>query len=280
MEYLEFHKSQSSDPDTARRNISVLLKFFGGRPIDEIRRKDIKNVFASRRLAGVKGSTCNRNGATLSGIFSYALDQEYVDENPMRGIRRFPESSGRARFLYPVEAGALLRAAVEQHVRRFILLGLYTGARPSEILRIRRRDLDVARENVHLFAAPGKNRKGRDVPMAPALIEHISRWKPMAPDAPVIQWRGEPVHDITTGFFDARDRAALGRDVITYTLRHTYASWFMLNGGDLYRLKELLGHASITMTERYAHLSPAFVKRGVQFVGPPSDCTPPSPVEH
>jgi integrase len=67
----------------------------------------------------------------------------------------------------------------------------------------------------------------------------------------------------------ARKRAGLGQDVIFHTLRHTFASWYMINGGDVYRLKGYMGHCDLKLTERYAHLSPAHRKAGEAFLGAP-----------
>ena len=74
---------------------------------------------------------------------------------------------------------------------------------------------------------------------------------------------------VRTGFLTARKAAELGKDVTFHTLRHTFASWYMMNGGDLYRLQKYLGHSTIKLTERYAHLSPDHLRDGAEFIGAP-----------
>ena len=69
--------------------------------------------------------------------------------------------------------------------------------------------------------------------------------------------RGGRIVDVRTGFLNSCKRAGL-TDLHFHDLRHTFASQFMMSGGDLYILKELLGHKSIAMTERYSHLSPTY----------------------
>jgi integrase-like protein len=69
--------------------------------------------------------------------------------------------------------------------------------------------------------------------------------------------RGGRIVDVRTGFLNSCKRASL-TDLHFHDLRHTFASQFMMAGGDLYILKEILGHKSITMTQRYAHLSPTY----------------------
>ena len=68
---------------------------------------------------------------------------------------------------------------------------------------------------------------------------------------------GGRIVDIRAGFKNACTRAGI-TDLHFHDLRHTFASQFVMAGGDLYILKEILGHKSITMTQRYAHLSPTY----------------------
>src|SRR5439155_2862765 len=68
---------------------------------------------------------------------------------------------------------------------------------------------------------------------------------------------GGHIVDVRTGFQNACKRAGLA-DLHFHDLRHTFASQFVMAGGDLYILKEILGHKFITMTQRYAHLSPTY----------------------
>src|SRR5207247_11380144 len=83
----------------------------------------------------------------------------------------------------------------------------------------------------------------------------------------VFTWRGKPIRSMKTAFLAARDRADLGKDVTFHTLRHSFASWFMMAGGDIYRLQKYLGHSTVRMTERYAHLSPTYLRDGVGLMG-------------
>src|SRR5947207_8468473 len=68
---------------------------------------------------------------------------------------------------------------------------------------------------------------------------------------------GGRIVDVRTGFLNACKRAGL-TDLHFHDLRHTFASQFVMAGGDLYTCQQILGHKSITMTQRYAHLSPTY----------------------
>ena len=71
--------------------------------------------------------------------------------------------------------------------------------------------------------------------------------------------------DVRTGFLNSCKRAGL-TDLHFHDLRHTFASQFVMAGGDLYILKEILGHKSITMTQRYAHLSPTYKIKAIDRI--------------
>jgi integrase len=80
---------------------------------------------------------------------------------------------------------------------------------------------------------------------------------------------GEPVREIKNGFHRALELAEIG-DFTWHDLRHTFVSWLMMRGASLRSVAELLGHQSLKMTMRYAHLSPAFLSAEVGLLDPPA----------
>ncbi|MEE8536747.1 MAG: site-specific integrase, partial [Acidobacteriota bacterium] len=155
-----------------------------------------------------------------------------------------------------------------------VIAALQTGGRRREILQLPWEDVDLERGVLYFDQTNTKSGKQREVPISPALAAELRerrKVRAIGGDAReyVFTRHGKRLGSITSSFETARRRAGLGEDVTFHTLRHTFASWYMINGGDLYRLQKYLGHSTIALTQRYAHLSPAHLKAGVQFFGAP-----------
>lgn len=283
-EFLIKHARQSRDYATHEHNCNILLRYFTGKRLSEIARTDIEGFIAHRLAEGVSRSTVNRQRACLSKMFSFAIDHGYyAGGNPVRLVKRFREPQGRIRFLSAQEAEKLMAAAAD-HLKPIILTALHTGGRLREILTLRWRDIDLERRIVYFDHANTKSGQQREVPMSPDLHKTLTELRVEADrpcghcgDSPrlghfdglVFTFAGHAIGTVRTAFSTARIKAGLGRDVTFHTLRHTMASWFMINGGDLFRLQRFLGHSTIAITQRYAHLSPDYVQGGVAFLGPP-----------
>ena len=274
-EFLEKHASQCRDPRSYADKTRVLLRAFQGKTLQEIGPKQIEHFIADRLAAGVSRATTNRMRAVLSKIFNCAIDWGYYGgDNPIRKVKRFAESPGRVRFLSADEAKILVGHA-PRHLKPVLTCALHTGGRRREILRLRWEDIDLERGVLYFDQTNTKSGKQREVPLSPTLattLRERRKVRAIGGDARkfVFTRHGKRMQNIRTAFEKSRKRAGLGEDVTFHTLRHTFASWFMINGGDLYRLQNYLGHSTIALTQRYAHLSPEHLKAGVRFFGAPA----------
>jgi integrase len=133
---------------------------------------------------------------------------------------------------------------------------MHAGLRLGEIPNLQWRDLDF--RSSFILVRDSKNGEARHVPMD-AELSTLFRNHGRRSDAEFIfpSANGGRLTEIRRSFLKACSRAGL-TDLHFHDLRHTFASQFVMAGGDLYILKEILGHKSITMTQRYAHLSPAY----------------------
>src|SRR5262249_16869627 len=133
---------------------------------------------------------------------------------------------------------------------------LHTGMRLGEILNVKWDDVDFA--SGFIYVRDSKNSEGRAVPVDGLLTEFLRAYRRReGTDLVFCNSAGRKILDIRTGFVNACKRAGIANFRI-HDMRHSFAAAFVSAGGDLYVLKEILGHKSITMTQRYAHLSPSY----------------------
>jgi integrase len=274
-EFLEKHARLRKDYQTFKVNSDRLLEHFKG-TLQEIGPREVEDYIQARLLTGISKSTANRERALLSCIFSFAIRREYfAGENPCRKVKAFPEPRGRTRFLTPTEATGLVGKAAD-HLKPLIIAGLHTGGRLSELLGLRWEAVNLAERILYFDRETTKSGKGREIPISPDLDRILReqtkrRFKGGEARDYVFTFRGRRIKGVRTAFNKARHDAGLGEDVGFHTLRHTFASWYVQNGGDLYRLQQFLGHSTIALTERYAHLGKDFLRAGVGFFGAPQE---------
>ena len=274
-EFLEKHASRCRDPKSYADKIRVIERHFRGKMLKAITARTIDDFIADRMARGSKPATVNRLRAVLSKIFNWATDRGYFGgENPVRRVKRFREPQGRFRFLSGEEASKLVECA-PRHLRPVIVTALHTGGRRREILRLLWDDVKLERGILYFDQTNTKSGKQREIPIDDELAQVLSerrKVRRIGGDARyfVFTRYGKRLGNIRTAFDVARRRAKLGGEVTFHTLRHTFASWYMMNGGDLYRLQEYMGHSDSKLTRRYAHLSKEYKRDGVRYFGPPS----------
>jgi integrase len=256
--------------------VKALKPHFTGKTLSAIGPKEISTFIAARLASGVSKATTNRDRAILGKLFSWAIASNlYGGENPVRKVKAFSESAGNTRHLTADEAARLI-AKSSDHLRPVLICALRTGGRFREIVTLKWEDVDLERGVLYFDPTNTKSGKGREVPIDQVLNQVLRERKKkifLGGDARVFVFTrlGKRLRNVRTGFEKARKRAGLGDDVTFHVLRHTFASWFMINGGDVYRLQKYLGHSTLVLTQRYAHLSAEYRQAGVKFFGPPKE---------
>ena len=201
-------------------------------------------------------ATINRALSRLRRMFSLGVEWEILEESPMAGIRFFKENGGRNRYLTLEESNRLIANCISPRVRAIVTVALHSGMRLGEILNLQWYDLDFA--SGFILVRDSKNGESRHVPMDATLFALFRAYPHrLGTDLVFSSSSGGRIVDVRTGFLNTCKRAGL-TDLHFHDLRHTFASQFVMAGGDLYILKEILGHKSITMSQRYAHLSPTY----------------------
>jgi integrase len=243
-----------------------------------------KRELKTGEMAGNKPATINRHVATLKHMFTKAVEWDMVEEEILKRVRRakmLEENNRRLRYLSKDECQALINAC-DPHLKPIVIMALNTGMRRGEILSLKWDNVD--RENGFILLDHTKNGERREIPINATLrttLEELFKGtakKPRRIDVPYVFYRmasddstgqstqtGKAFQRIDRSFMSACKRAKV-RDFHFHDLRHTFASQLVMAGIDLTTVKELLGHKTLTMTLRYAHLAPAHKVKAVDIL--------------
>ncbi len=271
LEYLDDTANKRS-AERDRRCAAQLYPHFTGKELIALSVADIYAYHQARRANGVKDPTIRRELAVFSAALSHADHcWGWTVNNPVRGHLP-PDSEGRLRWLRPEEAQALIAAAADEprapHTADFIRLALNTGCRKNELLKLEWQRVDFHTNLFYLDTHHTKTRKRRSIPLNnEAKTALLNRARFRAEHCPASPWvfcdkDGRQIINIRRAFETACRRTGLS-DFRIHDLRHTCAAWLVSNGVALAEVRDLLGHASITMTERYAHLAPENIRAAV-----------------
>jgi len=258
--YLEREGPLLKSIRTERNRVLAWAREFGSRPLGQIARAEIED-WRREKMMRCRPATINRDLSRLRRMFSLAVEWELLEESPMAGIRFLRENNARTRYLSLQECQRLIASCIAPHIRALVGVALHSGMRLGEILNLRWYDLDFA--SGFILVRDSKNGESRHVPMD-ATLSALFRAYPhrLGTDLVFSSSRGGRIVDVRTGFQNACKRAEL-TDLHFHDLRHTFASQFVMAGGDLYILKEILGHKSPAMAARYAHVSPTYLIKSI-----------------
>lgn len=259
--YIARHVVLLKSPHTERVRMEGWKRHFGNRPIGQITRAELQD-WQARKRETCKPATVNRAMCRLRHMFNRAVDWSLLDQSPMKGIKFLPEHNARLRFLSLEDCERLIQGCKAPHLRAIVTVALHTGMRSGEIRNLEWRDLDF--DTGFLIVRDSKNGETRHVPMDSTVVALFRNWpRTEGSEFVFTNAAGGRIGWLQHGFRKALGRAAL-TDLHFHDLRHTFASQWMMAGGDLYVLRSILGHKSIAMTQRYAHLSPGYKKAMVE----------------
>lgn len=228
---------------------------FGHLRPDQVSTDHCRSYIAKRRAAGKHDGTIWTELGHLRSAFRWAADRRLIAYAPK--VERPPKPAPKDRWLTRDEIDRLLATPMAHHIRLAILLMLSTAARVGAILDLRWDRVDFEKGRVDLRTSDIGPRKGRAVvPMNASLRAALQTAKDGALTPFVIEWAGEPVKSIKTGFNSAVALAGL-EGVTPHTLRHTAAVHLAAAGVPMSRISQYLGHSNTSVTERvYARFAP------------------------
>lgn len=204
-------------------------------------------------------STAIRYLAVISHLFTIAIKEwGWVDNNPVLRIMKPKEPKGRTRFLSEDERPLLLEACKRSeapYLYPVVVLALSTGMRQGEIMNLEWKDIDFNKARITLWET--KNGEIRVVPLAGLafdLIKNHSKIRKLKVDLlfPGLN-QSRPV-DLRKPWLATLKECGI-KDFKFHDLRHSAASYLLMNGASLPEIAGVLGHKTLQMVQRYAHLS-------------------------
>lgn len=224
-----------------------------GNPRAELFTPDKFTEYRMQRIdGGISPNTVNREQAYLRAVFNENIRLgHWKRENPLKNVRSFKVPERELSYLTEAQIIALLErleTSKNKHVALVAKVCLATGARWGEAEQLR---LSQVRNGMIQFIKT-KSSKSRAVPITEKLEQELTRHHQANSDDERIFLGAYAA--FREGLIQAKLKMSDGQ--LTHILRHTFASHFMMNGGNILALQRILGHQSLTMTMRYAHLSP------------------------
>jgi len=260
--FLEWAETNLKPTSWKRYQVSMnqLLPFFGKSKLRNIDHKQIEK-YRDTRSKRVSKLTINRDLACLKSLYSHAVKDGYCTENPVKKVRFYKETYKAFFYLTEDEAKRLLDACDETHIRTFVLLGLNTGMRTQEMLRLRWQDINF--EDRTILISDSKSGNDDYIPISDYIQEYLmslernSEYVISKPD-------GQRYHDMRKPWNRIVEKANLQKEKCTpHILRHTFATMLVRNGVDLLTVKELARWSDLKLVQRYAHVSKAHRTRVV-----------------
>ncbi len=268
--------------DFYKYRMKNLDRFFTGKTLLGITKGDVKDYQVFRSKEGVGPTTINHEKTTLRRVYTlHTSERTSEDKAPqlfakardIGSAANLKKVKGKVRFLNVAEIKALLGNASTPMIHTICLLALNTGLRRGNILNLTWKQVSLQRGVIDIPGSEMKNGKDHTIEISPQIVALLKRWQ----DKQLIQsewvfpnYNGKSAYDkgsLTQQWKKTMDGCRLNvdtagvpvprKDTVTFhTLRHTYASQFLMDGGDLVTLSELLAHANISITKDvYGHLS-------------------------
>lgn len=242
-------KKSSVSLKSQARLIAPILE---GRPLSDV--ADICTQIRAMKTLNKKplaAATINRRLALVRRLLSLAYKRwEWLDEPLHQRVQLLEERNERHVYLTPQEVEHLAKRC--PHGGNAVRLAAYTGIRAGHLLRLTKGN--VVGDCLHL-GIDSKTGRPQLIPLHPD-VQAIAASLPLRVTAPVLRREFEAA------------RAELKMDHVHFhDLRHTFASWLLQAGADLMHVRDFLGHSTVAVTQRYAHLQTTHLRQALHKIG-------------
>ena len=256
---------------TARRNfqsdvyrLNELNSFFKDTDLRDITPFTVERFRKSRLKAGNSKSTVNRYTALLKTMLNTAIQENYAEENPVTKVKLYSEKDNLCERILTEQEEIRLYEASANYLRPIITVALNTGMRKGEILNLKWSQVDLKAKRLRVEKT--KSQKLRFIPMNDNVFNELNV---QPKDGGVYVFAnpatGRPYYDVKRQFRNACLKADI-EGLRFHDLRHTFATRLVEKGIHIKKIRDLLGHFSVTVTERYTHSTDEGMRKAVELL--------------
>lgn len=291
------HKGHEKTLHTLHNNFEAIMP----QRLDAITGRDLDLIRTGWMQSGNKPSTVNRKMGSISGVFSRAVEWEYIGTHPMDRLKALKvDSMGLVRYLDAEETKrlrvaldarqdearaeresankwradrgkelmpSLLQVPFTDHLKPMVLVSLNTGMRRGELFDLKWSAVNFQTKTITAAGATTKTSDTRHIPMNKETVRVLEDWKKLAGKSRYVfpSQEGGRLEDVKSAWLKLLERAEI-EGFRWHDMRHDFASRLVMAGVPLNTIRDLLGHADIKMTLRYAHLAPDSKAAAVELI--------------
>lgn len=291
------HKAHEKTRHAIEFSFASLMK----KPLTDLTQRELEAMRVKWLSAGLKEATANRKLAALRGAISKAVEWEILDAHPMAKLKPMRlDIRARVRFLSTEEEERLRDAldsrearirheresanrwrrdrkkaelpnlnecAFADHLKPLTIISINTGLRRGELFHLTWSDIDLVQKTVTVVGEGAKTDQTRHIPLNKEALQTIEKWKGQAAAHALLfpSKTGGPMDNVNKAWGAVLKAAGIST-FRWHDLRHTFASKLAMKGVPLNTIRDLLGHADLKMTLRYAHLAPDSKAAAVELI--------------
>lgn len=291
------HRGHEKTLHTLDNNFDAIMS----QRLDSITGRDLEQIRTGWMQAGNQPSTANRKMGSISGVLSRAVEWEYIDAHPLAKLKQLKvDSMGKVRYLdqdettrlrealdarqdearaeretankWRADRGkeqmqSLLQLPYTDHLKPMVLVSLNTGMRRGELFDLKWSAVNFDTKTITAAGATTKTSDTRHIPMNKETLGVLEHWKKQAGKSRYVfpSQAGGRLEDVKSAWLKLLERAEI-EGFRWHDMRHDFASRLVMAGVPLNTVRDLLGHADIKMTLRYAHLAPGTKAAAVELI--------------
>ncbi|ENJ1753049.1 site-specific integrase [Vibrio parahaemolyticus] len=276
------------NPKWAKQSYSCIANSFEhlmDKPLTDIKAWDIQQWISERRKLGRAPATIEYCVNRLRAAFNRAVEWEFIDSHNLSNVKLIKQDNTRIRYLTQEEEKRLLDGIQDRNQRirqsdgnteklRFVdffeplvITAMNTGMRKGELLTLKWEHVSFPNRYLTIRSENAKSKKTRTIPLNDTVLNLLEDWRAQNPGADfVFVSNNQPITYFQYPWQTLLKQAGI-ENFRFHDLRHHFASRLVMAGVDLNIVRELLGHADLKMTLRYAHLAPAHKAAAVNLIG-------------